>query len=243
MKAILKKEINSFFASAEGYLIITVFLLLSGLFLWVFKTGYNIFDLGFADISAFFQWTPWIFMFLIPAVSMKCFSEEKKSGTLELLLTKPVLLKHIVLGKFLGILTLVVIVLLPTLLYVLTITKLRVIGHSIDYGSIAASYFGLLLLAGAYIAIGIFASAIASYQIIAFIIALSICFLMYYGFEMLGLLPVFNRIDFNVTGLGMKSRFSSISRGIIDTKDTIYFLSVTLFFLYTTQLRLKYSIR
>ncbi len=243
MKAIFKKELNSFFSSAEGYLIVAVFLVLNGLFLWVFKTNYNIFDSGLADLNTFFQLLPWIFMFLIPAISMKRFSEEKRSGALELLLTKPLPLRHIISGKFLAVFIVVLIALLPTLLYVLTLTKLRIDEHVIDYGSIVASYSGLLFLTGTYVAIGIFSSAITRHQLIAFITAVSICFFMYYGFEAMARLPVFNTLGFSIADWGIKAHFNSMTRGVLDTTDIVYFLSVSLFFMFLTQLHLKYSLR
>ena len=243
MIAIAKKEINTFFASPAGYLIIAVFLVFNGLFLWVFKAGYNIFDSGFADLAAFFELTPWIFIFLIPAISMKSFSEEKRAGTLELLLTRPLGFNELISGKFLGVFMLVFAALLPTLLYNITISKLSLDSGAIDFGSIAASYFGLLFLMSAYIAIGIFASAVSRHQITAFIIGIMICFFGYYGFEGLASLPVFNTSGFSVTGLGMKAHFESISRGVLDSRDIVYFVSVSLFFLFLTKIHLKYGYR
>lgn len=240
MKAIIKKEIGLFFASAAGYLIIAVFLLLNGLFLWVFKTGYNIFDAGFADLGPFFGLAPWIFMFLIPAVTMKSFSEEKRAGTLELLMTRPLHLRQLVFGKFLGVFILILMALLPTLVYVAAITTLSTDQTTVDFGSIAASYFGLLFLASAYTAIGIFASVLSRHQIVAFMIAVCMCFMGYYGFEGIAALST---TDLNVTVLGMKAHFESISRGVLDTRDMIYFVSVTLFFLFLAQTHLNHGNR
>ena len=174
MFSILKKEINSFFASPIGYLVIAVFLLLNGLFLWLFKGEFNVLDNGFADLSSFFLLSPWIFIFLIPAVTMRCFSDEKKQGTLELLLTKPIGHMQLVLGKYFGALILVIIAILPTLLYVYTISKLGNPEGNLDMGSIMGSYIGLLFLAAAYVAIGLFASTLSDNQIVAFIVAVLI---------------------------------------------------------------------
>lgn len=243
MKAIVKKEFHSFFASPAGYLIIGVFLLVNGLFLWVFATPYNIFDAGFADLSAFFSLAPWIFIFLIPAMTMKSFSEEKKTGTLELLFTKPLSIRQIISGKFMGAFLLGVMTLLPTVLYAVTITQLSIDTTGTDPGSMMASYMGLLFLMGAYAAIGIFASAISRHQIVAFMIAVFICFSVYYGFEGLATLSVFHTLDFSVAQLGMKAHFNSISRGVIDTRDVIYFITVTLFFLFLTHTYFKYENR
>ena len=183
MFAILKKEINSFFGSPIGYLVIAVFLLLNGLFLWAFKGEFNILDYGFADLSSFFLLAPWILLFLIPAVTMSSFAEEKKQGTLELPLTKPISHLQIVLGKYFGALLLIIIALVPTLLYVLTVNFLGDPVGNIDLASIMGSYLGLLFLISSYTAIGIFASSLTSNQIVAFIISVFICFFFYFGFD------------------------------------------------------------
>ena len=182
MLAILKKEINTFFASPIGYLVIGVFLLLNGLFLWVFKSEFNIFSNGIASLSSFFLLAPWILIFLVPAVTMRSFSDEKKQGTLELLVTKPISHFQIVLGKYLGAFVLIVLALLPTLLYVYTVSQLGNSETGLDLGSTLGSYFGLLFLVAAYTAIGIFASTLSDNQIVTFIIAVFICFFMYFGF-------------------------------------------------------------
>ncbi len=237
MFAILKKEINTFFSSPIGYLVIAVFLLLNGLFLWLFKGDFNILDSGFADVSAFFLLSPWILIFLIPAVTMRSFSDEKKQGTLELLLTKPVSKLQIVLGKYFGALALVVIALIPTLLYVYTVSSLESAGSSLDLGSVTGSYLGLLFLAAAYTAIGVFASSLTDNQIVAFIIAVFICFFFYFGFEGLSNYKLFGD-SLYLEKLGMEYHFKSISRGVIDTRDLLYFISISAFFIFLTQLNL-----
>ena len=156
MLAILKKEINSFFASPIGYLVIAIFLLLNGLFLWVFKGEFNILDNGFADLQPFFLLAPWILVFLIPAVTMRSFSDEKKQGTLELLLTKPISTLQLILGKYFGAFVLILIALIPTLLYVYTVYQLGNPTGNLDFGSTLGSYFGLLFLIATYTAIGVF---------------------------------------------------------------------------------------
>ncbi|TVZ59919.1 protein involved in gliding motility GldF [Flavobacteriaceae bacterium MAR_2010_105] len=238
MFSILKKEINSFFASTMGYLVIAVFLVLNGLFLWVFKGNFNILDNGFADLSAFFMLAPWIFIFLIPAVTMRSFSDETKQGTLELLLTKPISHLQIVLGKYLGALILVLMALLPTLLYVFTIYKLGNPEGNLDTGSILGSYLGLVFLASAYTAIGIFASILTDNQIVAFIIAVLLCFLFYFGFEGLSNYNIFGNA-LSIEKLGMEWHYKSMSRGVLDTRDLLYFLSVTILFVVLTQLKIK----
>lgn len=238
MFSILKKEINSFFASPIGYLVIAVFLLLNGLFLWLFKGDFNILDNGFADLSSFFLLSPWIFIFLIPAITMRSFSDEKKQGTLELLLTKPINHLQIVLGKYFGALILVIIAILPTLLYVYTISKLGNPEGNLDIGGIIGSYIGLLFLASTYIAIGLFASTLSDNQIVAFIVAVFICFFFYFGFEGLANYKLFGD-TFYIEKLGMSSHFESMGRGVLDTRDLLYFLSITAFFIALTKFNIK----
>ncbi|WP_292949162.1 gliding motility-associated ABC transporter permease subunit GldF [Olleya sp. UBA1516] len=235
MLAILKKEINSFFASPIGYLVIAIFLLLNGLFLWVFKGEFNILDNGFADLSTFFLLAPWILIFLIPAVTMRSFSDEKKQGTLELLLTKPITTLQLVLGKYFGALLLIIIALIPTLLYVYTVYELGNPLGNIDFGSTLGSYFGLLFLVAAYTAIGVFASTISDNQIVAFIIAVFLCLFFYIGFE--GIADVIS--SNTVEQLGMNAHYKSMSRGVLDTRDLIYFLSITILFIALTKFIIK----
>tara|TARA_R110002050_G_scaffold74772_6_gene160325 strand:- start:92907 stop:93626 length:720 start_codon:yes stop_codon:yes gene_type:complete len=235
MLAILKKEINSFFASPIGYLVIAIFLLLNGLFLWLFKGEFNILDYGFADLSPFFLLAPWILMFLIPAVTMRSFSDEKKQGTLELLLTKPISYTQIVLGKYFGAFILILIALLPTLLYVYTVYQLGDPVGNLDMGSTLGSYFGLLFLIAAYTAIGIFTSTLSDNQIVAFITSVLLCFLFYIGIEGIAEFTSSNLMD----QLSMSSHYKSMSRGVLDTRDIIYFLSITVCFLILTKLNLN----
>ncbi|WP_115462908.1 gliding motility-associated ABC transporter permease subunit GldF [Winogradskyella aurantiaca] len=238
MIAILKKEINTFFSSPVGYLVIGVFLTLNGLFLFLFKGDFNILDTGIGSLTAFFELTPWILIFLVPAVTMRSFSDETKQGTLELLLTKPISVFNLVLGKFLGSLSLVLMALIPTLLYVVTLYQLSSAQNTIDLGSIIGSYFGLMFLIMAYTAIGVFTSSLTSNQIVAFISAVCICFLMYFGFEGLS---EFNPLgnSFSIDSMGMLSHFKSISRGVLDSRDLIYFLSVSGLFLVLTKINLS----
>jgi ABC-2 type transport system permease protein len=238
MYSILKKEINSFFASPIGYLIIAVFLTLNGLFLWLFKGEFNILDNGFADLSSFFLLVPWIFIFLIPAVTMRSFADEKKQGTLELLLTKPISHLQIVLGKYFGALILVILALIPTLLYVYTISKLGNPEGNLDLGSITGSYIGLLFLAASYTAIGVFASTLSDNQIVAFIIAVFLSFFFYFGFEGLSSYQLFGDALY-IEKLGMESHFKSMSRGVIDTRDIVYYVSLIALFIVITKLNIK----
>lgn len=235
MIPIIKREINSFFSGSVGYLAIAVFLIINGLFLWVFNGNFNIFDSGFADLEPFFELAPWVLLFLIPAVTMKAFSDEIKMGTLELLLTKPLSVKQIVLGKYTGAVILVIIALLPTLLYVFTISELGDPPGNFDTGSTAGSYIGLVFLILAYTAIGIFASLQTQNQIAAFIIAVFICFILYYGLEAI------STSSFSLSQLGMKAHFESIARGVLDTRDILYFLSISIFFIGISILQLNHK--
>lgn len=237
MLSILIREINFFFTSSIGYLIIGIFLVINGLFLWVFNGNFNILDYGFSDLTSFFELAPWIFLFLIPAVTMRAFSDEKKTGTIELLFTKPISIKNIVLGKYLGAVVLIGLALLPTLLYVLTISQLGNPPGNWDFGSTLGSYLGLLFFVLAYTAIGIFSSSLSENQIVAFIIAVFLCFFMYYGFEGIG--SLLNNSDLVLTSLGMKDHFNSMARGVLDTRDIIYFLSISILFISFTIFNLQ----
>ena len=237
MKSILLKEIKSFFGSPIGWLVVAIFLLLNGLFLWVFDGEYNIMQSGFADLTPFFTIAPWILIFLIPAVTMRSFADEKKQGTLELLVTKPLTMWQIVNGKFLGSFLLIVIAIIPTLIYVWVVSGFVMAPMHIDLGSILGSYFGLLFLIAAYTAIGIFTSALSDNQIVAFILSVFVCFLFYYGFEGAASI-VKDGADF-ISWLGMDSHFRSMSRGVLDTRDILYFISLAVLFLSLTVYKLK----
>ncbi|MDX6746345.1 gliding motility-associated ABC transporter permease subunit GldF [Polaribacter sp. PL03] len=236
MFAILKKEFNSFFASPIAYLVIGVFLLINGLFLWIFKDEFNILNAGFADLNPFFFLAPWVFLFLIPAITMKSFADEFSNGTIELLKTKPISNWQIVLGKFWASLLLVTVALIPTLIYVYTVYQLGSVIGNLDFGTTIGSYIGLIFLAATYTAIGLFTSTISKNQIIAFILGVFITFILFYGFD-----AISNSLDNNLTikKLGINEHFKSISRGVIDTRDLIYFISVTVFFLFITKTRLE----
>ncbi|GGF29632.1 gliding motility-associated ABC transporter permease subunit GldF [Flavobacterium limi] len=237
MKSIILREIKSFFGSPIGYLVIAIFLISNGLFLWVFEGDYNILNTGYADLTPFFTLAPWILIFLVPAVTMRSFSDEKKQGTLELLLTKPLSIWEIVNGKFFGAALLIILAIIPTFIYIKVISNLGFPEGNIDMGSTIGSYFGLLFLIAAYSAIGIFTSTLSENQIVAFIISVFLCFLFYYGFEGLAsLIPGFSGF---ISVLGMQDHFKSMSRGVIDTRDVIYFLSITVLFLSFTVYQLK----
>ena len=238
MLAILNKEIQSFFSSPIGYLVIGIFLVACGLFLFVFPGEYNILDSGFADIKAFFNLAPWIFIFLIPAISMNSFAEEKRQGTMELLLTRPIGFKQLVLGKYFGALVLVILAIIPSILYVITIHQLGKPVGNFDAGATLGSYLGLIFLAGCYTAVGIFASSLTQNQIVAFIIAVFLCFLSYFAFEGLSSASISGG-NYGLEYLGISYHYQSISRGVIDSRDVIYFISFIFLFLKLTEIRLK----
>lgn len=237
MKALFYREIKSFFGSPIGYLVIALFLLLNGLFLWVFEGDYNILNSGFADMTPFFTIAPWILLFLVPAVTMRSFSEEIKQGTLELLLTKPLSIWQIVTGKFLGAGFLIVLAIVPTLSYIFVISSLGMPQGTMDMGSTMGSYFGLLFLISGYTAIGIFTSSLSENQIVGFLLSVFLCFLLFFGFEGLStLVPDFSN---KIAALGMQDHFKSMSRGVLDTRDIIYFTSIAIVFLSFTVFNLK----
>lgn len=237
MKAILFREVKSFFGSLVGYLVIAVFLLVNGLFLWVFEGNFNVLNSGYADLNPFFTLAPWVLLFLIPAVTMKSFSDEQKQGTLELLLTKPISIWQIVGGKFFGAFLLIIIAIIPTFVYVFAIYKLGLPEGNIDFGSTIGSYFGLFFLIAAYTSIGIFTSTLSDNQIVAFLIAVILCFSFYFGFE--GVAPFFKTYENYVTTIGMDHHYKSMSRGVIDTRDIIYFVSIATLFLSLTIYKLQ----
>ena len=237
MFAILKKEINSFFSTSVGFMFIAFFLLVNGFLLWFIPGEFNIFDNGFADLSSFFIIAPWVLLFLIPAITMRSFSEEQKMGTFELLITKPISLKNIVLGKFFGAVILICLAIAPTLLYIITIAKLGNPMGNWDIGSTIGSYIGLLFLILAYTSIGIFSSTVSKNQIVAFIVAVFLCLFIYYGFNILT--SLFNISSIEINNLGMKTHFDSVARGVLDTRDILYFLSVSTLFLIFTNINLR----
>lgn len=239
MKSILKKELNSFFSTPIGYLVIAVYLVLNGLFLWVFEGDFNILHAGFADLNSYFFLAPWIFIFLISAITMQSFSGEINMGTIELLKTKPITNWQLVFGKFLGSLILVIFAIIPTLIYIYTIYQLGNPVGNINFGTTFGSFIGLLFLSSSYCSIGIFSSTISKNQIVSFIIAVSLSFFLFYGFEALSSYNSFGKLGYTVKQFGMNEHFNSMSRGVIDTRDLVYFASITFFFLLLTKNRIQ----
>ncbi len=238
MLAIYFKEINAFFASLIGYIVVGVFLLLMGLVMWVFPDS-SVLSGSYASMDTLFSMAPLIFLFLIPAVTMRSFAEETQSGTIELLVTRPISDWQIVAGKYLACLTLVLFALIPTVLYYLTVYQLGAPKGNLDSGGILGSYIGLLFLASAFVAIGLFASSLTNNQIIAFILAAFLCFFVHMAFDFLSRLPIFfGKTDDLVQAFGIQYHYNSISRGLVDSRDVVYFLSLTAVFLAATVLSL-----
>jgi len=236
MLAIIRKEINAFFSSPVGYLVIALFLIANGLFLWIIPGEYNILDSEFADLSPFFELAPWILLFLIPAVTMRSFSEEFKMGTIEILQTKPMKSIQIVLGKYFGAVILILISILPSLIYLYTIGQLGTTINNFDSGVIIGSYIGLTFLIFTYTAIGIFASTLSNNQIIAFLIGVCISFILYFGF---GFIASINTNLLFIESFGIQDHFKSVARGILDTRDILYFICISLFFIIVTTYKLE----
>jgi ABC-2 type transport system permease protein len=229
------KEINSFLSSLIGYIVITIFLTIIGLFMWVFPGDMNILDAGYSNIDTLFIIAPWVFMFLVPAVTMRMFADEKKSGTIELLLTKPLSDSQIVFAKYLAGFTLVLLSLIPTLIYYYSVHTLGNPLGNIDTGGMWGSYIGLLFLAAGFVAIGVFASSVTENQIVAFIISVFLSFFFYLGFESISTLALFGKVDNIILHLGIKEHYVSMSRGVIDTRDMLYYLSLIALFLLLTR--------
>ncbi len=239
MLALFRKEISSFFSSIIGYIVITIFLLITSLFLWVFPIESNILDFGYAQINGLFLIAPYVFLFLIPAISMRSFAEENKTGTIELLLTKPISDLQIVLAKFGASFTLMLIAIIPTITYYISVYQLGYPVGNIDTGGVLGSYIGLLFLGGAFVSIGLFASSITSNQIVAFIVAVLLSGFIFIGFEFIFSLPFFGDTGLFIKTLGIYEHYSSISRGVLDTRDVIYFLSLISLFLFLTRFSLQ----
>lgn len=238
MIPILKKEINSFFSSLIGYMVIGVFLILMGLVLFVFPDT-SLLSGGYATLDTLFGTAPMIFLFLIPAVTMRTLAEEQSSGTIELLVTRPISDWQIVIGKFLASFLLVVFALIPTFTYYLTVYFLGAPQGNLDSGGIIGSYIGLLFLAGAFVSIGIFASSLTNNQIVSFVLATFLCFFVYLAFDFLSSLPIFyGKTDDIIQSFGIEYHYSSISRGVLDSRDLTYFISVIILFLAATTLSL-----
>lgn len=236
MYAIFKKEFNSFFTSPIGYLVVGLFLLFNGLLLWFFKGDWNIFNTGFADMQAFFEITPWLLLILVPAISMRSFSDEFSKGTIEILKTRPISNWQIVLGKFFALFVLILISIIPTIVYAFSISNLAKPNY-IDWGPIVGSYLGLGLLAAAYSAISLFTSTLSKNQIVAFLLGVISIYILFYGVEQIAIW--YANLSDVFQNLSLYSHFKSISKGVLVSSDLIFFLSVCSFFLFLTKWKLE----
>lgn len=234
MFVIYTKEIRSFLSSLIAYIVIVTFLLAIGLFMWIFSDT-SVIDSGYANLDPLFFVAPWVFIFLVPAITMRSFADEKRAGTIETLSTSPVSDLNIILGKFLAGVTLLVFSLLPTVIYYFSVSQLAFPVGNIDTGAIIGSYLGLIMVGAGFVSIGIFASSLTNNQITAFIIATFLCFFIYTAFEYLGQMKIFGPLDYAISWLGMFYHYQSISRGVLDTRDALYFLSLIIFFILLTK--------
>lgn len=239
MYSLFRKEIKIFLGSLTGYLAVLVFLLVTGLFLWIFPGMYNIPNNGYATLEGLFELAPWLYLFLVPAITMRMFADEKRSGTIEVLMTHPVSDGKLVLAKFLAGLMLVVFSLAPTLLYFLSVYLLGNPVGNIDTGATWGSFAGLFLLAAIYVAIGIFASSLTENQIISFILAMSLSFVFYLGFDFIGSSGIPYLLEEMFSWISINNHYRSISRGVIDMRDMIYFAGITVLFLFLTAKMLR----
>ncbi|MEQ8533048.1 MAG: gliding motility-associated ABC transporter permease subunit GldF [Imperialibacter sp.] len=241
MWTVFSKEVNSFLNSLIAYVVIAVFLTGIGLLMWVFPET-SVLDYGYADMETLFSLGPYVLMFLIPAINMRLFAEEKKGGTLELLLTRPLSEVQIIGGKYLAGLFLVVFTLLPTALYYFSISSLGNPTGNLDTAGILGSYVGLVLLGAAFTAIGLMASSLSENQIIAFILAVFLCFFLFTGFTSIAAINVWGSYSLFLEQLGMLTHYNSLSKGLLDSRDIVYFLSVIFIFLLITRLKLNQRI-
>ncbi|NDF97707.1 MAG: gliding motility-associated ABC transporter permease subunit GldF [Chitinophagia bacterium] len=228
MWPLCKKELRQFFGSLTGYMAVAVFLIAAGLVLFVFED--NILDFGYASLERFFLLAPWLLLLLIPAITMRSFAEEFRTGTYELLATQPITKAQLVAGKYVGALLVVIVALFPTLVYAVAVESLAA-GQGLDKGAVLGSYLGLVLLSSVFTMIGVYCSSLTANTVVAFLLALVACALLYYGFTAISRLPVFSGgADYWIEWLGIDQHYQSISRGLIDSRDVIYFITMILLF-------------
>ena len=238
MWSIYTKEIQTFFSGLTGYIVLIVFLVMTGMFMWVISNT-SVLNYNYASLGQLFSIAPLVFIFLIPAVTMQSFAEEKQQRTMEFLTTKPLRDTDIILGKFAACLTLVFVAILPTLIYYYSIVQLGSPIGNIDSGAVLGSYIGLMFLAGGFTAIGLLMSSLTSNQIIAFILAAFACFTIYWVFDFISTQDIFyGKSDDLVKYIGMEYHYDNISKGRIDSKDIIYFLSIIVLFIWLTKISL-----
>lgn len=225
MWSICKKELNQFFSNLTGYIAIVLFLLINGIFLFMLNDS-SIFEYGYASLDKFFELAPWVLMFLVPAITMRSLSDEFKAGTFETLKTRPLTAWQIVWGKYFSVLLVILIVIIPTFIYIITIKILSATG-SIDSGGITGSYIGLFLLAAVFAAISLCCSSFTSNAVVAFLVSAFMCLILYFGFNAISRLPMLQgSYDYYVEMLGIDFHYRSISRGVLDSRDVVYFASL-----------------
>lgn len=239
MRALYLKEVRSFLSSIIGYIFILIYLITAGLFHWIISENTNLLEGTEADLIPFFNLSPIIFLILIPAITMRSIAEERRTGTIELLFTRPISDVKILLAKYFAGVTLLVVALLPTLVYYFSMYTLSLEPEKFDHGATITSYLGLLLLGATFVAIGIFASSFTSSQIVAFILAMFLCWLFYDGFTLLGSFNLMGKFDSLIQYFGISYHYEAIKRGVIDTKNIVYFLSVIILFIYAALTVLK----
>jgi ABC-2 type transport system permease protein len=236
MFAIFRKEITGFFSGLTGILAIVVFLLVNSLFMWVFPGEWNILESGYAGLDTLFFLSPWLFLFLVPAVTMRMISEEKRLGTIELIYSKPVTEREIVWGKYLASVSLVLLSLIPCIIWYITVYLLGETPGNLDKGGTLGAFIGLFFLAAIYASAGIFASSLTDNQVVAFIAAILICFFLFMGFDSFAYLPGLRKVDEFVIQLGINEHYKSMSRGVLDIRDAAYFIGTTIIFNESTRL-------
>ncbi|MCT4638467.1 MAG: ABC transporter permease subunit [Bacteroidales bacterium] len=225
-----RKEIVGFFYGLTGYIVMMLFLILNGLFMWVFPGENNVLDIGVASMNSLFSLSPLLFLLLTPAVTMRMFAEERRSGTLELLLTRPFTEHRLVIAKFFAAFVLTVIALIPTVVYLVSLNTLG----DIDVGATAGSYIGLLFLTAVYTSVGLFSSALTSNQIVSFLLSAVLCFVLYLGFDFISTIPGLQNLEMFFVNIGLNEHYISISRGVIDIRDVIYFTGIVVVFISAT---------
>ena len=237
MISIFRKEVGTFFNGIIGYVVVGVFLLLSGLIIWVYPNS-NVLDYGYAELNVFFDFCPYVFLFLIPAVTMRMFAEEFRAGTIELLFTKPISIQNIILGKYFASLFIIILAIVPTIIYYFSIYYLGNPVGNIDSASVIGSYFGLIFLAAAYSSIGIFTSAITKNQVVSFILAAVLCYFFYDGIGQIASL-FRGTLEYYITYIGLNFHYASLGKGLIDSRNMLYLFSFSSFFLILTTIFLK----
>lgn len=239
MRSILFKEVSTFFSTITGYVAVGIYLVVTSWFIWISPGEFNVIDGGYASLDSFFFIAPWVFLLLVPAATMRSFAEEKKTGTMEILLTRPISDYQLVMGKFLGAVVLVLIALVPTLIYLFSVYQMANPVGNVDLGAMWGSFLGLFFLAAIYAAIGVFSSSLTDNQIVSYILASVLCLFMYIGFDSLGAFQIFRPVDSFIVSMGINEHYKSMSKGVVDTRDLIYFFSAISVFLYGTMLKIQ----